>query len=150
MTTSSQAIIGAALALAFLTAGGIGCAQLVRRYSDEGPMWRDDGDFDPFGPVPEGYFSPFAWDAADNMIFRPLARIFAVDPGGEAVNVNSMDEVPDSSWFTNRLSRQRLSPERIAQAACDDAPLDPSGPWTITSAKPDGASPGFIICFGRL
>ena len=145
MTTNSQAIIGAALALAFLTASSIGCARQVRRYSAEGPMWRDAGDFKPFGPVPEAYFSPFAWDAADNMIFRPLARIFAVDPGGEAVNVNSMDEVPDSSWFTNRLNRQRLSPERIAQAACDDAPLDPSGPWTITSAKPDGASPGFII-----
>ena len=128
-----------------LAVGSVGCAQQVRRYSAEGSMWRDEGDFQPFSPIPEGYFSPFAWDAADNMIFRPTARIFAFDPGGEAVNVNSMDEAPDSSWFTNRLSRQRLSPERIAQAGCDEEFLDPSEPWTITSAKPDGANPGFII-----
>ncbi len=145
MTTRFNERMGAAVALFLLAADGIGCARQVRRYSADGPMWRDEGDFEPFTPVPEVYFSPFAWDAADNMIFRPAARVFAVDPGGEAVNVNSMDEVPDSSWFTNRLSRQRLSPERIARGACDETSLDPSGPWTITSAKPDGANPGFII-----
>ena len=108
-------------------------------------MWRDAGDFDPFLPMPEEYFSPFAWDAADNMVFRPLARVFAVDPAGEAINVNSMDEVPDSSWFTNRLSRQRMPVERIVKASCQGPPIDPSGQWTVTSAKPDGANPGFII-----
>lgn len=131
--------------LSFVSLSQIGCALRVNRYALQEPMWRDDGDFTPFAPAPEEYFSPFAWDAADNMIFRPTARIFAVDPGGEAVNVNSMDEVPDSSWFTNRLGREDLLPERLARAACDEKPLDPSEPWTITSAKPDGANPGFII-----
>ncbi len=145
MTTRSNQKIALAQALIVLAVSSVGCARHVRRYSAEGPMWRDDSDFVPFSPVPKAYFSPFAWDAADNMIFRPTARVFAVDPGGEAVNVNSMDEVPDSSWFTNRLSRQRLSPERIARGSCDEVPIDPSGPWTITSAKADGASPGFII-----
>lgn len=123
----------------------MGCARKIRPYPLEGPMWRDDADFTPFLPKPEKYFSPFQWDAVDNMVFRPAARVFAFDPGGEAINVNSMDEVPDSSWYQNRLSRERLSPERVARAACDEEPLDPSGPWTIISAKPDGANPGFII-----
>ena len=117
----------------------------VHRYPLADPMWVDETDRQPFSPMPEEYFSPFAWDGADNMIFRPLARVFAVDPAGDAVNVNAMDEVPDSSWFTNRLGRHELSTERIIQAACDEPPLDTAGPWTITSAKPNGANPGFII-----
>src|SRR5688500_2652721 len=41
--------------------------------------------------MPEEYESPFGWDMADNTVFRPLARLFAVDPAGESVNVNSVD-----------------------------------------------------------
>src|SRR5687768_808053 len=41
--------------------------------------------------APEPYVSPLAWDAVDNSIFRPLSRVFAVDPAGPAVNVNALD-----------------------------------------------------------
>ena len=109
-------------------------------------MWRDEEDFRAFGPMPEEYFSPFAWDGADQMLFRPMARFFAVDPAGEAMNVNAMDEVPDSSWYTNRMSRGPLSRAELLAGPCgDEPPLDPTGPWKITSAKPNGANPGFII-----
>ncbi|HMI93623.1 MAG TPA: hypothetical protein VK509_19755, partial [Polyangiales bacterium] len=68
------------------------------------PLWRDP-DQHPFAPAPEEYVSPFAWDGADQMVFRPISRFFAVDPAGRAVNVNALDEVPDSSWFENRIGR---------------------------------------------
>ena len=110
-----------------------------------GPVWRDEGDFTPFVPRPKEYYSAAYWDGADNMVFRPTARVFAFDPGGEAINVNAMDEVPDSSWFVNRLSKQWMSPEEIAHAACGEHMLDTSGPWTIISAKPDGVYPGFVM-----
>ncbi|MEM9729122.1 MAG: hypothetical protein AAF997_11080 [Myxococcota bacterium] len=141
--TSKPAIL--ALATLLGATSVFGCARKIRPYSLEGPMWRDDGDFTPFLPKPEAYYSPSKWDAADNMVFRPASRVFAFDPGGEAVNVNSMDEVPDSSWYTNRLSRESLPAERVARAGCDERPLDPTGPWTIISAKPDGAKPGFVM-----
>lgn len=144
MTFRGQ-LVCAVLVLSWFATGGVGCARKIRPYPIEGPLWRDDGDFTPFLPRPATYFSPSQWDGADNMVFRPAARVFAFDPAGEAINVNSMDEVPDSSWFQNRLSRERLSAERVARAACDEEPLDPSGPWTITSAKPDGAKPGFVM-----
>jgi len=38
--------------------------------------------------------SPQVWDGADNMVFRPLAESFAVEASLEAVNVDSLDEVP--------------------------------------------------------
>jgi len=122
------------------------CAHEIRRFPLADPMWVDEEDFRAFQPMPEEYFSPFAWDGADQMLFRPLSRFFAVDPAGRAVNVNAMDEVPNSSWYSNRLSRGPLDRQTLIQGACgEEPPLDPAGPWTITSAKPNGANPGFII-----
>src|SRR5262249_62068276 len=62
------------------------------------PMWRDT-DLDAMrAPCridengkevcrPETYESSLTWDGADNIVFRPLTRLFAVDPGREAVHV---------------------------------------------------------------
>ncbi len=123
---------------------GLGCGAALRPFPLQDVLWTDP-DAQPFEPTPEEYYSPFAWDAADQTIFRPITRFFAVDPGGEAVNVNALDEVPDSSWFTNRLGRHPLTPAELARGACRTEPLDPTGPWTVTGAKPNGANPGFII-----
>lgn len=98
--------------------------------------------------MPEEYESPFGWDMADNTVFRPLARLFAFDPGGEAVNVNSVDEVPDSSWFTNRIGKTPMSIDELARGSCEGEILDPSaadGEWLIDMGKPNGANPGFRI-----
>ncbi|MCA1659740.1 MAG: hypothetical protein LC642_04255, partial [Verrucomicrobiaceae bacterium] len=32
-----------------------------------------------------------------------------------AMNVNTLDEVPDSSWFTNRIGRQEISVEDLVR-----------------------------------
>ena len=67
--------------------------------------------------APEPYESSFSWDAADNSIFRPMSKFFQVDSYGEAENVNAFDEVPDSSWFTNRIGARRLSRDEVARVA---------------------------------
>lgn len=131
-----------ALALATWVAGCGGT--VTHRFPLAEPMWVDD-DMRAFSPPPEEYVSPFAWDGADQMIFRPLAMFFAARAVGEAVNVNAMDEVPDSSWFHNRVGRRAMSTDELVRAACDEPPLDPAGPFTVTDAKPNGANPGFII-----
>ena len=100
--------------------------------------------------APEPYVSPLVWDAADNSIFRPLARVFAVDPAGEAVNVNAFDEVPDSAWFENRLGVGKLTREELLRGACTkDEMLDPSAAapesFVIDQGKANGASAGFRI-----
>lgn len=121
------------------------CASAPRPFPPRPPLWHDD-DMRPFAPRPADYESPFAWDGADQMLFRPLARFFAIDPAGEAVNVNAFDEVPSSSFFENRIALHEMTPERFALGGCaEQAPLDPKGPWAVTGAKPNGANPGFII-----
>jgi hypothetical protein len=98
---------------------------------------------------PEPYESSFAWDGADNLIFRPMSDFFAVDPGGEAVNVNSLDEVPDSSWFVNRIGQSTLTVHDVVHGPCEGgAELDPNAPdgsWIIDEGKADGANLGFRI-----
>jgi hypothetical protein len=129
---------------ALLLCAASACSTELRRFPAKGPLW-DDPDRRPFPGPPEEYFSPFGWDAANQTIFRPISRAFAVDPAGEAVNVNAWDEVPNSSWFENRLGRRALSPEDIAEGPCRTPAPGSSGPWTVTGAKPNGANPGFII-----
>jgi len=104
-----------------------------------------DPDRHPFPAKPERYESPLIWDGADQLFFRPLSRLLAVDPGGEATNVNALDEVADSSWFTNRIGQRPLSPEDVASGPCTTAPLDPSRHWQVTASKDEGATPGFIV-----
>jgi hypothetical protein len=61
-----------------------------------------------------------------------------------AMNVNSIDEVPDSSWFTNRIGRAPLSVADIARGP-NTLPEPLSGPWTIVAGKTDGITPGLQL-----
>ncbi len=136
--------VSSGLALALLLTAA--CASSPR-FPLRDPLLVDD-DQRPFSPVPEEYESPFAWDGANQTIFRPISRFFAVDPAGPAVNVNALDEVPDSSWFVNRLGRRAMSPEEVAKGPCSDKVLDPNmpdGSWIIDHGKDNGANPGFRV-----
>src|SRR5262249_7470077 len=80
----------------------------------------------------------------------PVSRFFAVDPGGEARNVNSLDEVPDSSWFQNRIGRHPMTPIQVGKGACRDevalsAEGAADGSWVIDQGKTNGANPGFRV-----
>ena len=119
----------------------MGCAHTVRRFPDADPLWVDR-DEQPLATPPESNWSGLVWDGVDQTVFRPTTRALALDVAGPAANVNAYDEVPDSSWFTNR---PHITPEQAARGSCTDAPLDVAGPWTVTAAKPNGANPGFII-----
>ncbi len=137
------------------------CASQPARFPLREPMWRDT-DLDPVRVAcrpdprkeghrlcrPEEYESSLAWDGFDNMVTRPFSKIFAVDLNGEAVNVNSFDETPDSAWFTNRIGRAPMTPEEAQVGPCTEAPLPvdgPDGSWVIDLGKMNGANPGFRV-----
>ncbi len=128
-----------ALALS-LTACGGGLAKFPLKDA----MWVDP-DRHPFEQKPQEYYSPFAWDGANQLVFRPISRFFAVDPAGEAENVNALDEVADSSWFSNRIGRYGMSPQQVALGPCTTPMPSTDKPWTVTGAKPNGYNPGFLI-----
>ncbi len=100
--------------------------------------------------APDVYVSPLIWDGADNLIFRPLSEGIGIGHHGEAANVNSLDEVPDSAWFTNRIGKHLVDVEEVKGGACKSTVLlDPEsaadGSWVIDRGKTDGSSPGFRV-----
>jgi hypothetical protein len=107
-------------------------------------MARDD-DARPQPEQPAERYSPKLWDALDMTLFRPMTRFLLADVGGEATNVNALDEVPDSTWFTNRLGAKPMTKGEVVRGACDGAGLDPGRPWKVVAAKPNGANPGFTV-----
>jgi len=58
-----------------------------------------------------------------------------------AVNVNTLDEVPDSSWFTNRIGARDLPLEALVTGP--DRPVTFGAGWTIVGGKNRGFHPGF-------
>ena len=61
-----------------------------------------------------------------------------------AQNVNTIDEVPDSSWFTNRIYAKPISIEEITRGPnTSDGPAP--GKWTVIRPKSAGVAPGFTI-----
>ena len=99
----------------------------------------------PFAPRPKNYKSPEIWNSVDNTLFEPLVEVLGVDRVDRAPNVNALDEVPDSSWFANRIDGLVSDPAAFARGPCTDAAPDPAGPWTVIGGKPNGANPGFMV-----
>jgi hypothetical protein len=61
-----------------------------------------------------------------------------------AMNVNSMDEPPSSSWFTPRIGSLELSAVEIARGP--DSTAGPvAGQWTVIAGKTNGVTPGFQL-----
>ena len=81
-----------------------------------------------------------------NMYFVPARDILLLDPvrravfGSPAWNADG-HEVPDGSFYTNRLPEE-LTPERVARGPCTEPPPEP--PFTVIKKKSVGATAGFI------
>lgn len=63
-----------------------------------------------------------------------------------AVNVNTLGEVPDSSWFVNRIGKRLLTPAELRRGPNKFETADALtwDTWTVTQGKgPGGFHPGF-------
>ena len=117
-------------------------AQQPKFFPDD-PVLVDDGQLD----VP---VAPAEIDLSD--MFDRFAHIFADlgDPEPtEALNVNTLDEVPDSPWFTNRHGAERMSAAALRRGPDTGNGPDMSTPWRIFRSKIGGVTPGFQIIDGR-
>jgi hypothetical protein len=63
----------------------------------------------------------------------------AADPG--ALNVNAWDEVPDSSWFANRIGLRSLSFAEILASLNETGAGPRPGIWTVTKIGDEGYTP---------
>ena len=123
----------ATIILATVTGGG-------RKFYDDDPIRREPETQDARGVA--GRDIELLYDLPYNLFARPGAST----EGVRAQNVNTIDEVPDSNWFTNRiLARPVTIAELLRGPIIDEAAqqrLQQRG--VVTGLKSVGAAPGFV------
>ena len=135
-SAASSRILGASLVAALaVTAGSVVRSAAPHFYPDD-PIWSDDDR---------------AFDASqvvaieDSNGYDFVVNTFA-GPGERrdvrALNVNTVDELPDSSWFTNRIGRRDLPVADVVRGPDRAEPVSLDG-WVISGGKSTGVQPGF-------
>ncbi len=76
---------------------------------------------------------------------RPVTRALEVPQPRRALGVNAFDEVPDSTWFTNRIGARTVTPAEIAAPPGGIGSPEGYKPWTVVSTKTGGTQVGLII-----
>ena len=108
----------------------------TRRYYPDDPLWQDDDRRD-IAPVQKVDLSA-TYDLVENTFGKPSRS------RGAALNTNTLGEVPDSSWFTNRLGLRDMTIDEVLRGpATSDGPAP--GPWTVIGRPGAGITPKFTI-----
>ena len=103
----------------------------------------------PVAQKPEVSRSLIDLDFYDRSFAGPIFRTLSLPDKRRARGVNALDEVPDSTWFTNRIGVRDMSPEEIARGPCEDDGPEPHKPWTVHSTKAGGTEVGYIVTDAR-
>jgi hypothetical protein len=111
-------------------------------------FYRDD----PISREPESQDASHATASEIGDLYEMTYNLF-VQPGYtpagvRAQNLNTIDEVPDSSWFIDRIGARPLTIEEIVRGPNAGAPPDASR-WIIFREKTSGVHPGFTARDGR-
>ena len=124
-----------------LVVAGVACAlptlwSAAPRFFPDDPLWRDpdtliDASDAQLLEDSNGY------DFVVNTFAKPGERVDI-----RAANVNTVDEIPDSSWFTNRIGRHAIDRAELVRGpdSFDRVSLDD---WVISGGKSRGVQPGF-------
>ncbi len=133
MSSKRTLLVLALVAVATWTASG----QTPPRFFPDDPIWVDDDRaFDAstakVAQLSEGY------DFLENQFASRADRRDI-----RASNVNTLDEVPDSSWFTNRMGRRPMPLAEVERGPDSIDRFDVTE-WVIVGGKgPAGFQPGF-------
>ncbi len=111
-------------------------ADTTRRFYQDDPLWLDP-DTNDVPPVSE--FELFEdYDFVENSFGHPGG------PAGPSLNINTLDEVPDSSWFTNRIGSGKMTVAEVVRGPDTGAGPAP-GVWWLTGRPAAGVTPKFTI-----
>ena len=111
----------------------------AQKFYDDDPL-RVDND----RAVDVGQPAPHALSDMYDFIVHSFGKPGDRTPG-RAANINTLGEVPDSSWFTNRHGRDRMTPAELARGPDRRNGPSEEGVWMVINAKTEGLTPGFSI-----
>ena len=133
----------AAIAVAAATVSRLDAQRLAtpaagesRRFYADDPIWHDP-DMQDIPPV-----ATFELSKSYEFVNETFGE--SAKSRGRALNVNTLGEVPDSSWFTNRLGRHDMSIEEIVEGP-DTVDGPAPGTWHVMGRPDSGTTPKFTI-----
>lgn len=137
LMTASRASLVALVALFAFVLSGMTLRGAAQKFYTDDPLMRE--------PESQDASKVQEWDVV--LTYDLLQNLFS-KPGDpqpkRAQNINTIDEVPDSSWFTNRILAQPISIEEAVRGP-QRGPAPARGQWTLLRPKSAGVSPGFVL-----
>ena len=115
----------------------LGLPGMGQRFLEDDPLVRDDDKL----PFPEPGFIQLSptFDRFENTFGDPVDG-----PVVKAVNINTLGQVPDSSWFTNRIGKRSLSLEEVVTGGLLEEP-DIENTLTVTGAALILVTAGLVV-----
>jgi hypothetical protein len=116
----------------------------VARFANAPPVLAVNDRLDvPAPPAPrEVFMDVYHWDA---VVQRRVDRGLSLPRPRRALGSNALDEVPDSTWFTNRIGVRDMTLDELTTGPVTLDSPEPHKPWTIKSTKPGASDIGFIV-----
>jgi hypothetical protein len=137
-TCSSRLLRGVGVAAVVFAASLAPTAQQRPKFLSDDPLTREPETQD--ASKAQAFDVGLTFDITENLFGKPGDPT----PNVKAQNINTIDEVPDSGWFTNRIYAKPLTPAEMGRGANTlDGPAP--GKWTLIRAKSAGIAPGFTI-----
>jgi len=100
---------------------------------------------DPIAREPESQDASGAQPSEIGDLYEMVDNLFVTSgykpTGVRAMNINTIDEVPDSNWFTNRIGTKTPTIDELVRGPILGAPPDPSK-WVVIREKQAGVHPG--------
>ena len=116
-----------------------GCAS-TPVFRDQPVVWRVDDARNI--PEPEEWSFDKTEYFAKVLFLRRLDRALELRDHEPAHNTNALDELPDSTWFQNRIGARTITPEQAVNGPDTGGPPQP--PLTVVRSKVGGGNPGFV------
>lgn len=113
---------------------------LAQRFLADDPVWRDRDDLPIDEPGEIELNTPY--DVIEHTFLVRPPKPGTIRP---AQNVNTLGEVPDSSWFTNRIGVRAMSLDEIVRGPNRGDGPDFGAPWEVIRGKSGGITPGFTM-----
>ncbi|MCH9030995.1 MAG: hypothetical protein IIB00_01865 [candidate division Zixibacteria bacterium] len=151
---SPSKVIGPILLLILLTliAGTfLSCGSGKYGFHPDNIYWRDDDKQNI--PEPKKIDRKLAWVSINRTGFDQIEEMLDIERNlnklsgspKQSYNINSFDEAPNSSWFTNRHGLTPMSAEELSRGRYLSGGPDTTAPWKVFRPKVGGATPGFWI-----
>ncbi len=135
MVQIQQRILTAALLLPLLAG--------AQKFYPDDPILREPPPINVTKPVNRDINDYY--DFFQNTFFTPDKEEIKHHTAGPSLAVNTLGEVPDSTWFTNRIGSHPISIADLVRGPGDANSPATDKPWTVVSGKNEGVTPGLVI-----